>query len=172
MKLFLLSVLCSLLCATAFAQPTAFTPHGYSFTDSVMLPVSPDSAFDAMTGDVSPWWDHHMSEHPVALVIEPKPGGAFYERFDNQGNGAKHATVTYADRGKRLRMEGPLGLAGDAILHVVTWDYEARPGGCMVKLTCNMEGQIDEKTATLVQKVWHHFLYDGIQAYLTPKKPK
>ena len=156
----------------SFAQPTEFTPRGFSFTDSVMLPVSADSAFDVMTGDVSPWWDHHISEHPKALIIEAKPGGAFMEVFDDKGNGVQHAVITYADRGKRLRMEGPLGLAGRAIQHVATWDYEQRPGGCMLKLTDNMQGQIDDKTAAIVQQVWHHFLYDGVKAYLEKKSLK
>jgi hypothetical protein len=159
-------------CLPALSQPTAFTPQGFSFVDSVMLPVSADSAFDVMTGDVSPWWDHHFSEHPKALIIEPKAGGAFIELFDDQGNGVHHAIVTYADRGKRLRMEGPLGLAGAALLHVATWDYEPRPGGCMVKLTVNMQGQIDAETAALVAKVWHHFLYDGVKGYLEKKTLK
>ncbi len=53
--------------------------------------------------DTNDWWDHSFAENPEKLFIEARPGGGFYEIFDTQGNGARHATVIYAERGKMLR---------------------------------------------------------------------
>ena len=73
--------------------------------------------FDHLTGDISAWWDHSFSPNPYHLYIEARPGGGFYEIFDNAGDGAIHATVILAKRGEMFRMEGPLGLSGQAL----TW---------------------------------------------------
>jgi hypothetical protein len=119
-----------------------------------------------MTGDVSGWWDHHLSDQPHALVIQPKATGGFFEIYDENGHGVKHADVTAADRGKLLRMVGPLGLAGNAVLLVSTLEYQPAGRGTTVHLTVNMSGQIDADIAAVVQKVWHHFLYDGLKVYI------
>ena len=155
-----------LLCAGAvLAEPTEFPVKGYVLNLDVMLPVAPEKAFDLTTGDISGWWDHHMSEHPKQLYIEPRPGGGFFEIFDDSGNGVRHAVVTCAERGKRLRFEGPLGMAGRAFTMVTTWDYEAAGDSTRLTCTVNMNGQIDADTAKLVEGVWRHFLIEQLQPW-------
>ena len=91
-----------------------------SVEQDLILPATPNEVYDAVTGDISGWWDHAFSGHPKKLYIEARPGGGVYEVFDDAGNGALHATVIYADRGKRLRYTGPLGFSGRAIDLVTT----------------------------------------------------
>ena len=153
-----------------YADPTPFAVGGFTITQEVVLPVSPEAAFDMMTGDISGWWDHHFAENPKALYVEPKPGGGFYEIFDDKGNGAKHATVILADRGKKLRYDGPLGLSGRAINDIVTYDYEKVEGGTKVTVTVNMSGQIDAYLAKRVEGVWHHFLVEQLKPYAEKMK--
>ena len=156
--------------ALSSAAPTEFAARGFTFTFDVTLPVDAQTAFNSMTGDVSGWWDHTMSEHPKALHIEPKPGGGFYEIFDDAGNGVRHAEVTYAEPGKRLRMEGPLGLAGRAFTMVTTWDYEQVGDSTRVTCTVNMSGQIDTEMAAIVEGVWHHFLIEQLKPWVEKKR--
>ena len=85
-----------LLCA----QMTELKSKVYHFELKQNLLGSPEIIFDAITGDISPWWDHTYSEKPVKLFIEPRPGGHFLEVFNEQGDGVIHATVTGAQRGK------------------------------------------------------------------------
>ncbi|MCW8804045.1 MAG: hypothetical protein OQK57_06570, partial [Ignavibacteriaceae bacterium] len=59
----------------------------FSFEKEVTLPGTPEIIFDAVTGDISGWWDHSFSENPKKFYIEPKPGGGFWEIFDDEGNG-------------------------------------------------------------------------------------
>jgi hypothetical protein len=155
-----------LFASLAFAQVTPFTPQGFTITQEVSYSVTPDTLFDLMTGDILPWWDHHFSDKPLALFIEPKAGGGFFEIFDNQAHGAKHATVILADRGKTLRFDGPLGLSGSAVQSVTSWQYEAAPGGTKLMLTVNLSGQIDKDQADLVAKVWNHFLVERLKPYV------
>jgi hypothetical protein len=113
-RLFLLCIALAAGLGLGFAlrrgSSQTFTPSGFAFELETDVPGSPEEVYDLFTGDVSPWWDHHFAEKPAKLVIEPKPGGGFFEIFDAAGNGVEHAHVTVAERGKELVFRGPLGL--------------------------------------------------------------
>lgn len=133
---------------------------------ALTLTGTPEDVFDAITGDVSGWWDHSFSEHPYKFTIEPRPGGGFWEIFDEEGNGVRHAVVTAADRGKLLRFVGPLGLAGNAIEMVHTYEFKAVEGGkTELTLTVRASGQVEEGWPAVVDGVWHHFLVECFQPY-------
>jgi uncharacterized protein YndB with AHSA1/START domain len=132
----------------------------------VVLPASPEDVYDAATGDISGWWDHSFSAHPKKLYIEAKPGGSFYEIFDDAGNGALHATVIYADRGKRIRFTGPLGLSGQATTLVTTYDFLPDPAGTKMRVTCDVSGEIADGEDKIVDAVWHHFILERFKPYI------
>jgi len=139
----------------------------FTFEQQVTLPGSPEQIFDMVTGDIKPWWDHSFSDDPLKLYIEPWPGGGFYEIFDEQGNGAKHATVIYANRGEMLRMEGPLGLSGKAIQLVCTYRFEAKgPDSTILRLNVHGAGEVTEGMPEIVESVWHHFLFERFKPYV------
>ena len=145
----------------------------FSFEKEVTLPGTPEVIYDAITGDISGWWDHSFSEHPYKLFIETKPGGGFWEYFDDKGNGAKHATVTYADRGKLLRFEGPLGLSGKAIMLVCTYNFEpAGEDSTKFKLEVHGSGEIEEGIPAIVERVWEHFIFERFKPYIEAGKFK
>src|SRR5579863_5546460 len=127
--------------SSAQAEVKLLAYGGYSIELEVILPVSPNVAYDAATGDIGAWWDHSFSKSPKKLYIEAKPGGGFYEIFDDAGNGALHATVIYANRGKGLRFAGPLGFSGQAVSMVTSYDFLPDPAGTKLRLTCNVSGQ-------------------------------
>jgi uncharacterized protein YndB with AHSA1/START domain len=155
--------------APAAAPPPRFID--FTIDQELVLPGPPEEIWDAMTGDVSGWWDHSFSEKPKKLYIEAKPGGGFYEIFDDAGNGALHATVIYAHRGKRLRLNGPLGLSGMPVEMVYTLDFEAVDGGqTRIKLHVHGAGPIDTTTVDLVKKVWNHFLVEQFKPYIESGK--
>jgi hypothetical protein len=135
------------------------------------LPGSPEIIYDAISGDISGWWDHSFSENPQKFYIEAKPGGGFCEIFDESGDGVRHATVIYADRGKKLRFVGPLGLSGNAIEMVVTYGFEGLDrDSTSLKLTVNAAGQMEEEWGDAVDRVWYHFLFDQFKPYIENKK--
>ena len=139
----------------------------FSFEMNFTYPGTPEFVYDHLTGDVSGWWDHSFSEKPYRLYIEPEPGGAFYEIFDESGEGVKHATVTYAKRGEMLRMEGPLGLSGMALTMVCTYTLRSSGNGAtLLKLNVNGAGGYPDETPGLVQEVWEHFLWERFKPYV------
>jgi uncharacterized protein YndB with AHSA1/START domain len=138
----------------------------FQVQQELVLPASPADVYDAATGDISGWWDHSFSEHPKKLYIEAKPGGGFYEIFDDAGNGALHATVIYADRGKSIRFTGPLGLSGQAVNMVTTYDFLPDPAGTKLRVTCDVSGEIADGQDKIVDAVWHHFLFERLKPYI------
>jgi hypothetical protein len=143
----------------------------FQINHQLTLAGSPEIIYDAITGDISGWWDHSFSENPKKFFIEAKPGGGFWEIFDDSGDGVQHATVIYADRGKILRFVGPLGLSGNAIEIVVTYNFEELANdSTSLKLTVNAAGQMEENWGNIIDRVWHHFLFDQFKPYIENKK--
>jgi uncharacterized protein YndB with AHSA1/START domain len=139
---------------------------GFIVEQELVLPASPDDVYDAVTGDISGWWDHSFSKAPKKLYIEAKPGGGFYEIFNDAGDGVLHATVNYAERGKRLIFTGPLGSAGHAMEFVVTYELKPDPAGTRLHLTCSASGEVEEGWNKGVDSVWHHFLFERLKPYI------
>ncbi len=140
----------------------------FAFSFTTELPGQPDVMYDALTGDISGWWDHTMSGAPLRLEIEARPGGHFIEVFDDSGDGVIHATVIGAQRGKMLRLEGPLGLAGHAIHMVTTYQLEPMEGG-RTRLTVQVHaaGEIHDGWAEVVEKTWRHFIEEQFVPWVT-----
>jgi hypothetical protein len=157
---------------TARAEVKDLTLGGFSVHQSVTVPGDPATIYDAMTGDISGWWDHTFSGKPKRFVIEAKPGGGFYEIFDDSGDGVLHGTVIYAQRGKILRFRGPLGLSGNALDLVCTWTYQAKGDSTVVDLVANAAGQMDKGWPQVVDQVWHHFMVEGFKPYIEAGKHK
>jgi len=149
--------------------PRPFEPSGFTFEVEIEVPGTPGAVFDAFTGDVLPWWDHHVSLEPEAMFIEPRPGGSFMELFDERGNGIQHARVTGCDRGKWLRMVGPLGLAGGGVELEMSFTFVQVADGTKLKLVVHAQGNVQPEMAKVVQQVWRHFLIERFQPYATDK---
>lgn len=139
----------------------------FRFEMNFSYPGDPVFVYDHLTGDISDWWDHSFTEKPYRLFIEAKPGGGFYEIFNESGDGARHASVIYAERGKMLRMEGPLGLSGQALTLVCT--YSLAPAGrdsTTLTLHVNGAGEFTRETPGIVEQVWEHFLREQFDPYI------
>jgi hypothetical protein len=149
-------------------EPLPITPAGFVVELSTVVDATPEEAWEAFTGDVSGWWDHSFSGAPHRLYIEPRPGGGFYEIFDESGDGALHATVTMAKRAQELQFRGALGFAAQGInlqmAHRVL--FEAADGGTRVSVTVRGVGEVPEGSPPIVQRVWHHFLVERFQPYV------
>jgi len=162
----------------ASAVPAPAPPRSasaFDFSFEVTLPALPVEVYDALTGDISGWWDHSFKEKPFRLYIEPKPGGGFYEIFDRSGDGARHAVVIFAERGKRLRFEGPLGLSGQAVTFVTTYDLApSGEGATRLAVSVHGSGEIEAEVPGVVEKVWRHFILERFKPYIESgahKKP-
>jgi uncharacterized protein YndB with AHSA1/START domain len=158
----------------AFSQESdpPMTFGHFSFERSVELPGSPEEVYDALTGDISGWWDHTFSKKPARFTVDNFPGGGFWEIFDEHGDGVRHAEVIYAQRGKILRLDGPFGLSGRAIQKVVSYYLSAgaSPNTTELKLVVHCTGAYEPAVPEMVEKVWHRFLFDRLKPYIESGK--
>ena len=167
-------VLFALMCISSYAQNESIVKAKYdifSFDKQVTLPGTPEVIFDAVTGDISGWWDHSFTDNPKEFYIEPVPGGGFWEIFDDEGNGVLHARVIYADRGKMLRFDGPLGLSGKAIQIVTTYQFEPLgTDSTLFKVSVHASGEVEEGVPAIVERVWEHFIFEQLEPYVKSSK--
>ena len=139
----------------------------FAIEHTLVLPGSPEVIYDAITGDISGWWDHNFSGKPAKFYIEAKPGGGFWEIFDASGDGVKHGDVIFAQRGKLLRFEGPLGLSGHAIHMVCTYEFQASgQDSTRLNFKANVAGEFDPSWPAAVDGVWHHFLVERFKPHI------
>lgn len=72
---------------------------------SVLVPLSPDAAFDLFTTRFGDWWpkdSHHISDADAAEVfLEPSQGGRWYERAEDGGE-CDWGRVLEVDRPNRI----------------------------------------------------------------------
>ncbi|TKG96598.1 SRPBCC domain-containing protein [Puteibacter caeruleilacunae] len=152
---------------TQEAEGDSLSYRTFKFEKVTTLPGEPTEIYDAISGDISEWWDHSFSKDPYKLFIEAKPGGGFYEYFNEQGDGVLHATVIAAQRGKLLRFDGPLGLSGLAV-QIVTTYYFAPAGNDSTELKVEVHGagELTNKLPAIVEKVWEHFIFERFVPYV------
>jgi hypothetical protein len=163
-----LTVMLVLMTVPAWAEITNEPMVAFSFSVTTDMAGTPEEVFDAATGDITPWWDHTMSGKPLKMYVEPKPGGAFMEIFNEKGDGVRHAVVTGVERGKFIRLEGPMGLAGYALFLVTTWNFEPAEteGRTQVTISVRGSGEVQEGWPELIERTWHHFLVECLKPYL------
>lgn len=157
-----------LVASPAAAELTGTNSGSFESVHETVVPGTPETAWAEFTGDVSGWWDHSHQPEPARLVIDGFVGGHFYEHFDDTGkNGAIHADIIYADAGRKLVMDGPLGFNGHPLQLTVTIEFA--PEGIdrtRVSVVCRGAGQLEEGWAEAVDRVWNHFLIEQYQPWM------
>ncbi|MDH3930861.1 MAG: hypothetical protein OET16_01420 [Chromatiales bacterium] len=161
------SVFALVACLAAMAAVAADDAgvEQFHFVLEAELPGDVSFAYALVTGDVSGWWDHTFSENPLRLYVDARPGGGFYEIFDEAGNGVEHARVIFARPGEKLTLAGPLGFSGWATEIVFTYEFETIETGSLLRLTVNGSGQMNEGWADSVEAVWRHFIFEQLVPY-------
>lgn len=153
--------------AQTTGDSTALSCGAFAFEIVTVLPGDPETIYDAITGDLSGWWDHTFSEKPVKLHLEAKPGGGFWELFDEEGNGVLHATVIYAHRPHVLRFDGPLGLSGNALHMVATYRFNpVESDSTQLTVQVRAAGEQAKTWEPIVERVWRHFILDRFKSYV------
>jgi uncharacterized protein YndB with AHSA1/START domain len=96
----------------------------------VFVDAPPWRVFDALTINVGAWWGapHLVSPEATGLVLEPQPGGRFYEEWGHR-QGALRGLVAAIKQDERLELTGAVFGAGVCALGFV---LERREGGTLV----------------------------------------
>lgn len=107
---------------------------GFEIRIEAVVSATPETVY-AQFLRVGEWWnkDHTWFGKSEGLSIEPRAGGCFCERRDD--NTALHMIVSLVKVGREVRMIGGLGpLSGLGLHGAMSWSFEpAEPG--MTKIT-------------------------------------
>jgi hypothetical protein len=79
--------------------------------------------------------------------LEARIGGRFYEAFDDVGNGALFATVTFCQPPKMLKYVGPMGMRRP-VLNQSTWELTEVEGGTRAHKKMEVFGVVPPDVAT------------------------
>ncbi|MFQ5967318.1 MAG: SRPBCC domain-containing protein [Acidimicrobiia bacterium] len=96
-------------------QEDIHTPVAYETAVEIEIRAPRERVWKALTEEVGAWWSHTYRDDIVGVYLEPWPGGRFYEKFDEDGNGGLYATVTYAEYPSLIRYQGPMGMPGSQL---------------------------------------------------------
>jgi len=157
----------SLAAAAARAEVTEREVRAFEITKQVLLPGTPMDAWNALTGDISGWWDHTFSKDPVSFRIEPFVGGHFIEETGPMGAGVIHGDVIYALPGKKLVLDGPLGFIDYAVQTVHSFSFDDNGDGTTtLSLRLGFVGEYQDGWAEALDVVWDHFLVERLKVYM------
>ncbi len=167
-----MGIICLLSCQVQAQEDSipGMSFGSFSLERELVLPGSPEEVYDILTGDVSPWWQQRFTRQPYRLVIEPNPGGGFWEIFDASGDGVRHATVIYAQRGKLLRLDGPLGLSGRAVQYVSSFYLSPiETEKTMLRVSVYVSGAYEPAVPEMVHQMWDKLLFQQLLPYAEQK---
>ena len=99
----------------------------------VFVDAPPWRVFDALTMNVGAWWGapHLIAPEATGLVLEPQPGGRFYEEWGHR-QGALRGLVAALKQDERVELTGAVFGAGPCSLDFV---LERREGGTLVSVS-------------------------------------
>lgn len=100
-----------------------------------------ETVWQKMVLEVDGWWAHCYKEGSTVL-IEPWPGGRFWERFADGVNGGLYASVVYCEPPYILKTVGQMAMPGIGMSSGV-WRLAEQDGGTLLKATGQMIGVLD-----------------------------
>ena len=108
----------------------------------VFIDAAPWRVFDALTMNVGAWWGapHLVAADATGLVLEPQPGGRFYEEWGHR-QGALRGLVAAIKQDERLELTGAVFGAGMCSLGFL---LERREGGTLVRASIAGAGCVPE----------------------------
>jgi uncharacterized protein YndB with AHSA1/START domain len=127
------------------------------------IEAEPSRVFSAITTGTAIWWSAPHLQRPNAsdLVLEPKIGGRFYERWTISNKdtcGALHATVTAIEAPNLLRLQGPFGMTERAVLATATIELKPIKKGTHVHFSFHAFGELDEALEVEYGRGWADLL--------------
>lgn len=129
----------------AQALAAAATGLNISMEWETLITAPPEKVWQALTQEMNSWWSHSFTDNP-RIVLEARIGGRFCEEFDDQGNGALFATVTYCQAPHKLKYIGNMGMQGP-VLNQSTWELTEAEGSTRVRKMMEIFGQVPPELA-------------------------
>jgi uncharacterized protein YndB with AHSA1/START domain len=124
---------------------------------------APDQIFSALTTGISMWWGapYLLDESTRSIVLEPKIGGRFYERWGRahgDSQGALLGTVVAIERPRILRLQGPFALLEGSALGLASFDISGDRDKTTLKFSFVAHGDFEAEAELKYGRGWHDLL--------------
>jgi DNA-binding transcriptional ArsR family regulator/uncharacterized protein YndB with AHSA1/START domain len=145
-------------------SPTAEAPtRSMSIEQEVTVSAPAARVFHALTHELDKWWSARHYDEPTKVTLEPRIGGRFYE--EHGSNAVLWATVTCLEPGRRLVLDGPIGLTTPAS-GLVTFDLEEHDGKTTVRVSHRVVGEITEEQVAGYGRGWENLMQRDLPAWI------
>jgi len=129
----------------------------------ILIEAEPYQVFNALTTGTAIWWGIPYLQRKDAcdLIMEPKIGGRFYERWtlDKHDNkGALHATVVAIDPPHLLRLQGSFGMTTRAAWGTATIELKQAGKHTNVQFSYHAFGELDDIIEEEYARGWYDLL--------------
>ena len=134
---------------------------------NVTIDASPEVVFEALTQQISIWWTSpffHSGEAAQRLVLEPRPGGRFFEDLGNN-EGLFLATVSSIKKPDQLQLIGPMGMTG-LVQGFVQFQLESKDNSTLLKLSHRAIGDVSEETKKGYDLGWRELLGTRLRSFV------
>lgn len=110
----------------------------------ILLTAPREEVWEKVINHADAWWCHSYKPGST-ILIEPWPGGRFWERFADGINGSVFGNIVYIEPPKVLKVVGQFALPGVANSGGV-WRLEETEGGTLFKASGEIFGLLDAVT--------------------------
>lgn len=155
---------------TMSAEQRTDTKLAIDIAQDVKLAAPPAQVFAALVDDPGAWWGlPYINPEATSLILEPRPGGRFFEiwqggRDDVDGAGALLATVSTFVPERRIELTGPLHMG--LVFGVANFTLEEAKGGTMLRFSHRAFGQVEADIAVRIAGGWNELLEARLRAFV------
>lgn len=129
---------------------------GFQFIQEVPIDAPPAKVWKSIL-DVSGWWGFGPAAQRPTVTLEPRAGGQWISR-SRDGVEGLHATITYMEPGKLLRMQGQMGLTHLPVTSVMIFELQPRGKGTLLRMAQRTYGFMDPGVKKRYQGGWKQIL--------------
>ena len=117
----------------------------------IQIAGTPATVFAALTKDVGGWWGPPLvTARATSLVVDPRLGGLFLERWENGGQVI--ASVTGWAQDEHLQMTGSFHMGVG--IGVAAFDLAESDGGTLLRFSFQAIGVVDAEVAEAMSRGW------------------
>jgi uncharacterized protein YndB with AHSA1/START domain len=129
----------------------------------IQIEATPTRVFAALTKGVAVWWGkpYFESEDAHDIILEPKLGGHFFERWSRDAHspdGALLGIVVAVKHPNLLRMRGSFGMGNRLVQGLVEFEMLHSETGTDLRFSHQASGDISEELKMQYARAWHDLL--------------
>ncbi|MFK8002142.1 MAG: metalloregulator ArsR/SmtB family transcription factor [Polyangiales bacterium] len=140
------------------------TNLSFHIVQEITYAAPKEKVWAAITGDIAKWWGFHIGPNDSDISLDGRVGGLFIERWGD-GEGELYGTVTHLRKGKKITLEGGMGLRGPG---VSKYSFELEDDDAGTKFTLNhyCHGTRDADTQESFREGWNELLTKNLKKWV------